>query len=110
MAEQRDEPEIERVMVAMIERYPRRNPEALAKQIVAELGRTGRFIVPREPTIEMNTAVAKSRDHGHWGLVSAWRAMVDAAQAKPRAGGSDFRAGSVMAKNDRPTLGGEGRP
>lgn len=108
MAEQIDEPKIEHVMAAAIERSPRSNPEALAKQILAELGRAGLFIVPREPTLEMNTAVARSRDQGHWGLDSAWRAMVDAAQAKPRAGVGDL--GAAIRRDRRPILEGEARP
>jgi hypothetical protein len=78
MAEHKDR--IERVIAAAIERNADGNPEAVAQEIISELHRAGRFIVPRDPTDKMNMAVAKSRDQGHWGLDSAWRAMVDAAQ------------------------------
>lgn len=80
MSDHKDESEIVRIIVAAIECHDRGNPEALAKQIVSELQRVGRFIVPHEPTDRMNAAVARSRDQGHWGLDSAWRAMVDAAE------------------------------
>ena len=71
MSEQRHGSEIERVIAAAIVCNGTRNPEVLAKQIVSELHRAGRFIVPHEPTNRMNAAVARSRDHGHWGLASA---------------------------------------
>jgi hypothetical protein len=41
MTEPRDEVEIERVIVKAIERHVRGNPEALARQLVAELRRAG---------------------------------------------------------------------
>jgi len=72
--------EIERVIAAAIERNAESDPEALAKEIISELHRAGRFIVPENPTEKMSAAVAKSRDQGHWGLISAWRAMVEAAE------------------------------
>ena len=80
MSERETNSEIERVIAAAIERHPESNPEGLAKEIVSELNRAGRYIVPADPTEKMSAAVAKSRDQGHWGLISAWRAMVEAAQ------------------------------
>jgi ATP-dependent Clp protease adapter protein ClpS len=80
MAEHKNKSEIEQVIAEAIARHPDGDPEALAREIIFELHRAGRFIVPRDPTDKMNTAVAKSRDQGHWGLDSAWRAMVDAAE------------------------------
>jgi hypothetical protein len=80
MAEDNRESDVEHVIVAAIEHHAPADPGAMAKQIIAELRLAGRFIVPRDPTDKMNTAVAKSRDQGHWGLDCAWRAMVDAAQ------------------------------
>ena len=80
MIEQKEIAEIECVIAKAIDR--RDDPEALALKIMAELGRAGLCIVPREPTGEMLAAVAMSRDAGHYGLCADWRAMLDAAPTR----------------------------
>jgi hypothetical protein len=51
MAEPRDEVEIERVIIKAVERHARGNPDALARQLIAELRRAG-FEIRRADAIQ----------------------------------------------------------
>ena len=51
----------ERIILRAVEKYARGNPEALARDIVAELSRAGFVIVPRQTNDEGRAVVAKKK-------------------------------------------------